>query len=334
MLYLLHPDLVVLCRTSRLFRNLATPLLYRSVSLSTDRQLHCFVRTMTKPSCAHLSNHVRRFSITDEEVELKLTPPIVNSITSIVSKFTRLEVLDLILAFPVEFTDLLRDASFPHLATFQYTLQQHTALLLPSFLNRHPTLFNLGLTRISVVDELPPDTISLPNLGIYNGPSAVACAFAPATGHITSACLLWYPDDLDVKRALLHLSRTCASLVALMPITTADDPARVVILQQLATHLPHLRILRFRRVRGENAPLSRDAAREIATCLKQFTSLFFLEFDNPENPVQHDRGNDNIVDDRETILSWSAACKSLAEIALHGRVWMQLRGHWRVILVV
>lgn len=158
----------------------------------------------------------------------------------------------------MEFPDLLRDASFPHLATFQYTLQRHTALLLPSFLERHPTLFTLGLTRIPVADELPPDTIALPNLGIYNGPSAVVCAFAPTTTRITSSCLLWYPDDRDVEHPLLHLARTCASsLVALMPTTTADRPARVEILQQLAMHLPHLRILRFRRVRGENAPISR-----------------------------------------------------------------------------
>jgi hypothetical protein len=70
MSYLLHPDLVVLCKTSRLCRNLATPLLYRSVSLSTDPQLHCFIRTMTQRSGAPLFHHVRQFCITDEEVEL------------------------------------------------------------------------------------------------------------------------------------------------------------------------------------------------------------------------------------------------------------------------
>ncbi|KAJ6496357.1 hypothetical protein C8R45DRAFT_1094602 [Mycena sanguinolenta] len=149
---------------------------------------------------------------------------------------------------------------------------------------------------------------------LHTVPSSV---FTPATMHIMSACVLRYPNDLDVERSLLHLGRTCASSpFALMHITSADDPIRVAILERLAMHLSHLHILKILRVRGENAAISRDGAREIPTCLKRFTSLFLLELDNPENLVQHDRGNSDITDDCKTILSWRASCKSLAEIAL------------------
>jgi hypothetical protein len=58
-------DLVALCKTSRLMRNIATPLLYRAVSLATIPQINLFLRTMKQRpnSSPSLCRHVRRFSI-------------------------------------------------------------------------------------------------------------------------------------------------------------------------------------------------------------------------------------------------------------------------------
>ncbi|KAJ7815179.1 hypothetical protein B0H14DRAFT_3149190 [Mycena olivaceomarginata] len=57
------PDLLAFCRTSRLLRNIATPLLCRSVSLTTVPQIEAFLRTMKQHSGSSLSHHVRRFSL-------------------------------------------------------------------------------------------------------------------------------------------------------------------------------------------------------------------------------------------------------------------------------
>ncbi|KAF7372827.1 hypothetical protein MSAN_00488700 [Mycena sanguinolenta] len=328
MLHLSQQDLVVLCRTSRLFRNLATPLLYRCVSLSTDFQVNSFVRMITRRSATSLCHHVRQLYLT--KVELKLSLTLVKSMTSVISRLVRLEVLDLFLGSPVEFTDLLRDAYFPHLTTFQYTLRKGTLLLLPAFLNRHPTISTLGLTRIEPIDinaeiALLDEPISLPNLGFYNGPSGMVRTFGPGNS-IKSACLFWYPGDSDTARPLLHLGAIAtSSLVALMPICLSDHPARVMIMQSAATHLPHIRILKFARLRGVAGRISREDAREIATCLEKFSALAILELDKREDAVD----NANLTHDRETILLWSGSCKSLLEIVLHGRVWISVRGHWR-----
>jgi hypothetical protein len=50
-------------------RNIATPLLYRTISLSTMHQMHTFIRTMEQSSGSASSfyRHVRQFDITDED---------------------------------------------------------------------------------------------------------------------------------------------------------------------------------------------------------------------------------------------------------------------------
>ncbi|KAJ6495220.1 hypothetical protein C8R45DRAFT_1094877 [Mycena sanguinolenta] len=68
---------------------------------------------MTQSSTSSLSTHVRRFLIADEDEDLHLTPALVETLISVLSKFTLLELLDLLLVEPIEFMDMLRDAHFP-----------------------------------------------------------------------------------------------------------------------------------------------------------------------------------------------------------------------------
>ncbi|KAF7351690.1 hypothetical protein MSAN_01601900 [Mycena sanguinolenta] len=325
MSYLLQHELVVLCRTSRLFRNLATPMVYRSVTLSTRPQIQFLVRTMTQRSGPSLSNYVREFCITDEEFEL--TPALIKCIPTVLFKFTRLEALGLLRTDAIECTDMLRDAYFPNLSSFQYTLQHQTASLIPPFLNRHPTISDLGLIHgPDPIDQM--DVISLPNLTTYSGPGTIACSFGSDTNQIMVACLFWYPDDLDVDGPLLHLNRiSSSSLLGIMTMSVSDHPDRLKVLQRQAAHLPHLVVVQFWRLIGVCARISREDALKIATCLKQFTSLTVLELDNPE---QHNGVNVDINHDRELILLWSRSCKSLSEISLNGRVWTLEHDRWRI----
>jgi hypothetical protein len=64
MLEVAIPDLVSLCMTSRLIRNIVTPLLYRDILLSEVPETKSFLRTMKQRS-GSLCRYVRRFGIVD-----------------------------------------------------------------------------------------------------------------------------------------------------------------------------------------------------------------------------------------------------------------------------
>ncbi|KAJ6457998.1 hypothetical protein C8R45DRAFT_1184137 [Mycena sanguinolenta] len=155
------------------------------------------------------------------------TPTLVETLTSVLSKFTLLELLDLLLVEPIEFTDMLRDALFHCLTTFQYTIQSRTAPLIPAFLNRHPTIIDLGLTRREQLKEI--DLVNLPNLKNYDGPSSLVRAFGPETRFIDSAVLL----------CLSSLSS-----ISTMSASTGFQPAAVM--ESLARHLPNVPTVKFR----------------------------------------------------------------------------------------
>ncbi|KAF7351701.1 hypothetical protein MSAN_01603200 [Mycena sanguinolenta] len=326
MCHLFRADLVALCRTSRLLRNLATPLLYRSVYLSNNVRIQHFVRTMTQSSTSSLSIHVRRFLIADEDENLRLTPTLVESITSICSKFIFLELLDLFLVEPIEFTDLLRDAHFPRLTTFQYTVQSSTASLIPAFLNRHPTIIDLGLTRSERFDEMDP--INLPNLKNYEGPSSFVRAFGPETCSIDSAVLLWYPDDSDIEAPLLHLG-SLSSLSSISAVSVSNSFQPTAVMGSLVRHLPNLRIIKFRTLTHGAGPISREDALEIATHLEKMSFLVSLEItgDDDDSTVRNDVSRDD-----ETVRLWGGACKTLSTITLNAGSWMSEpgSGYWRV----
>jgi hypothetical protein len=65
MLHASTADLLSLCRTSRLISNIATLLLYHTVSLSAAAKMNSFLHTMKQrsESSALLSRYVRQFSI-------------------------------------------------------------------------------------------------------------------------------------------------------------------------------------------------------------------------------------------------------------------------------
>jgi hypothetical protein len=63
-------DLAAFCKTSRLLRNIATPLLYRDVTISEISQIKAFVRTMQQRSSSSLSRHIRRFCLLYYEEDL------------------------------------------------------------------------------------------------------------------------------------------------------------------------------------------------------------------------------------------------------------------------
>ncbi|KAF8142913.1 hypothetical protein K438DRAFT_2029855 [Mycena galopus ATCC 62051] len=315
-------DLVALCRTSRLIRDIATPLLYHAVSFSTVPQLEAFLRTMKLGSIsASLARYVRRFSAADGMQGLRLSQSLVNTIISVLFQLCHLECLDL-LNEAFEFTDMLDGTTFLKLSTFRYTLQPQTSSLLSSFLNRHPTITHLTLAKDAPFQHLDP--IHLPALARYNGPSSFIPSLDPGSC-IHWVCLLWYPDDPTVDIPLLKLGRI-ASPVTVVVLSVRNTVKASTVLGGVAAYLPRTQHFKFRKT-GTAVPISPQDTVEITTYLESLASLSILELCDLRDGAEPQSSK---VKDRETIASWSGACKSLRLIRLHGRKWRLVKGHWAV----
>ncbi|KAJ7746538.1 hypothetical protein B0H14DRAFT_2985329, partial [Mycena olivaceomarginata] len=279
-------DLRALCSTSRLIRNITTPLLYRTVILSTVPQVKCFVRTMKRRagSSSPLARHVRQFSMTDVgNPDFNIPWSLFKGITSVISDLFNLEELDLLILLDraLEFAEmLLFRAYFPNLMTFRYAVQ--------------------WMTSVPYSCRISSRTMD---------PSSVISSITRDTTSINYACILWHDvDDLDVDVPLLHLSRL-GSPATVIGVSTSDRLRDATILAGVATHIPHVEILALRRT-GITAA---------ARITYKFTCLSVLELRDV------DRGDDP-HDDRGTILLWGGACKSLSSIGLSPRIVVSIIG--------
>ncbi|KAJ6453794.1 hypothetical protein C8R45DRAFT_1038884 [Mycena sanguinolenta] len=310
-------DLLALCRTSRLLRNIATRLLYRIVSLSIPEQIMAFLRTMESiEPRKRLPGHVREFRIADIRGSESLSKRTVKSLASVLFQFHRLECLDLLLNDTIEFTDILDYARFQNLATFRYTLQTQNPTSLSSFLNRHPTVTNLTLhATVGPLQRL--DAIHLPHLTVYDGPSLFVPLFDDTSlRSVTEVSLTIYALDDDVDTALMRLGPMTA-LHALSAVVMGVDIEISAFLTSVARHIPRTEILIFRA--HNPAPFSREATLKIAGSLAELSHLVVIGF-SVDDRTEHD--------DRETVALWCEACKSLSTIILHREVWDCKDGHW------
>ncbi|KAF8142889.1 hypothetical protein K438DRAFT_1994441 [Mycena galopus ATCC 62051] len=250
-----RPDLLALCRTSRLFCNIATPLLYRTVAFSNGAQLRSFLRTMKPRSrSTSLALYVRRFLIKDENrYETKLPASLVETVTSVLCQIPHLQLLDLIVD---EAIIDLPDILFPNLSTFRYVVQTRTSASLSAFLSRHSTITHLTLLRGDELEQLEP--INLPNLLNYTGPPSFIRSFSVETVSLTSVFLLWRESGLD-ELPLLQLSRV-ASLDTLVIISPSPHLQESVLLGSIAAQLCHLKNILFRRITRAAAHVSRVCA--------------------------------------------------------------------------
>ncbi|KAJ7087113.1 hypothetical protein C8R44DRAFT_31456 [Mycena epipterygia] len=329
MLHLSQPDLVALCKTTRLTSGLAIPLLYRAVVLSTLPEIENFLYTLKRHADSPVprTNYIRKFSL--QSLKLELPPDLVKDITSLLMNLPNLLHLDLLLSL-TQFPDTLRHTHFPHLSTFHSFVSPDTAALLSAFINRHPTITELHLNRTTLnIPKLPP--IHLPHLTQFFGTSS----FVPSLVGVVDANSLrlmhveWFPDDLEMDAALTALSRMVASWHVL--VAHFDDIAVSVFLDRLAAHMPKVGIIAFRGISSPSGRISLDDAREIATKLGKFTALASLEFlgfeDDNESLTDSEREDTDI----EIVACWAAACKTLVQVHLHGDEWRHTRMGWEIV---
>ncbi|KAJ7118097.1 hypothetical protein C8R44DRAFT_982849 [Mycena epipterygia] len=329
MLHLSRPDLVALCKTTRLTNALAIPFLYCVVVLSTLPEIENFLSTLKRyaDSPVPRMDHVRQFSL--PSLKLELPPDLVKEITSLLTVLPNLRCLDLLLS-QTQFSDTLRHAHFPHLSTFDAFVSPDTSALLSAFI-KHPTITVLHLHRTTIsIPELPP--IYLPHLTQFSG----ASSFAPSlvgvadTNSLRRMHIKWFPDDLEMDGALTALTR----IVAPWHVLVADvaDIAVLAFLDRLAVYMPKLGMIAFRRIAGTTSgriPL--DHAREIATKLGHFTALASLEFLGFEDDNESLTESECADTDIKIVECWAAACKTLVQVHLHGDEWRYTGMGWEIV---
>ncbi|KAJ6471410.1 hypothetical protein C8R45DRAFT_1014197 [Mycena sanguinolenta] len=320
-----HSDLVALCMTSRLIREIATPMLYRVVKLYKEKKLEAFLCTINSSaaSSTSLSPLVREVRITISG----LGPcPLVDDITASVFRFSRLESLELLLDPSVEFTPLLDSGYFANLATFRYTLKcPSSTTMLSHFVHRHPTI-----TRLTVVQSEP-----LQQLDPTHAASLTDCIGASAfisfmlRRFVFSVTLSCVPAEPDIDMHVLYPASTSGASPNQVSVLLFAPMRVSVILVGVAAHLPHTRVVGVIRYNG-SPQLSRKEVLEIAAHLKNLVSLSTFSLNDYVTISNHGWQYD-WDGDEEIVATWSAACKTLSKIAFHARKWERVEGRWNTV---
>ncbi|KAK7027142.1 hypothetical protein R3P38DRAFT_2777225 [Favolaschia claudopus] len=287
-------DLLSLCLTSHLMRNIARRFLYREVLIDTVKQLKLFVRGGAKRKFIPLLSLVRKFGLNQN---LRLGEALIGPLTSTVTKMINLRHLLLYLAKPVQLHKLLREGIFSDLLTFRYIVQPATAFEFLSFLDKHSTIDTLTFASEchSPIDF--PERPSLPSLRVYE-------------------------DATDPDCCLARLKKA-RGLEVIVILTVSHTPRAEDILAEVSRHLPHVRVLRLRSSVAKSAGLSTGEATEIASHLRRFTALRLLEFSAIDYNTEF-----RLHYDRQALTLWQDVCKTISSVILNSICWEKSCGEW------
>ncbi|KAF7336572.1 hypothetical protein MSAN_00280100 [Mycena sanguinolenta] len=172
--YACDSTLASLCRTGKTMRALATPVLYRSVSLTERTQAERLIETITsRPS---LATHVRRLSL---EGKVELSGRTILALNRILPLMTRLRDLDLrCVGFWLE--GGVGSACFGDLRSFRGLAFPPSCESLQAFLNRHGSITTLDVLGFQEnEDEL--SAVRLPELARYAGSTSFLSYLDDAT---------------------------------------------------------------------------------------------------------------------------------------------------------
>ncbi|KAJ6485431.1 hypothetical protein C8R47DRAFT_1130171 [Mycena vitilis] len=323
--------LVALCSTSRLMRALATPLLYRTVYLRNQHTIRKFTTTLAKRETSNdpYSRHVREFTIS---VGLFMLPvEVVDGALSMLPTLKNVWSLAILWFNKVPELLSLRHSPFPKLSTFKYRVYNcmfpdgkfHNSIaFITPFINHHPTITFLSLTRSKLMFRLGPpmEPLYLPNLMGYSGPASFVPWLVCPPNSIYVMSLYWYYDDVDVATPLTAMVSSEISTL----FCHSDELSECAILEQVAKIKPRIQRLIFNKIEGIRDPISMEYAREIAKPLKSLENLVALEFNGAPSgagPTPQDRWLDSVI-----CVLWSEHCNTLLRIRIHGKTW-ERRSH-------
>jgi hypothetical protein len=220
------------------------------------------------------------------------------------------------------YCDALCASSFPRLRNFSLTLSVVSdGLLLPSFLNRHPSIVRLMLYRDSCYPRVPSISVRLPNLHCFRGPSSFFTSIVPQAP-LSSAYLSWnIGEDFGPAIAVLE-GYSKESLVKLSCIRRGCNAD---LIEYISRHIPDIRSLRIQSPYGGTNPADRVSATKavmtaalnydplqtildaIGISLSNFTALKHLEYCFSLKTT-------NKMEDDATVTAWGRACPTLRKI--------------------
>ncbi|KAK7053509.1 hypothetical protein R3P38DRAFT_1460059 [Favolaschia claudopus] len=297
-------DLATLCQTSQLLRNIGTPLLYRSVTLTTSSRLELFKKSIDESPQLELASRVRMFVL--KTVDVDGSPaPLVKEISTLLLRMSHLHSLRLV-SKAVDFTILLEHAAFPHLTNFEFTVIRPPMGALRTFLNRHRTIRTLRIdTRTRAAF---PGRIRLPRLTDLTAFLSAVPAFDLRKNHLQYLTLLARRFDVraDVMPDKLANIHSAASVI--VRSFGCRQHLEWSLLAAVAWRFQHVKSLAFVR----STTLSEAEVGNVENILKALHCLRTLDLH---------RAGESSPEDREVVLKWAAACKAVSVVKFHGQLW-------------
>ncbi|KAF7374004.1 hypothetical protein MSAN_00280800 [Mycena sanguinolenta] len=298
--------LASLCSTSRTMRALATPVLYRSVSLTDRTQAKRFIETVA--SRPGLAAHVRRLLLR----RVELSGRTAQTLNRILPLMTRLEDLDLrSVAFWLE--GGIGGACFGDLRTFRGLAIPPSWASLQAFLGRHGSITTLDV------------------LGFRENESGLSAVHLPQlTEYVGTASFMSHLDDATVRGIRsLDLRALDASLGAVLlrlgpsanlrrVAGTLVDVEAAEVLETVGEHAPKIEHMVFRARKPVELPLATVAERLGA--LPRLRELGFRRYTYPSEAAG-------------AAHTWGAACKTLVRVVLDGADWRRVGGQWTVAAI-
>ncbi|KAJ6448202.1 hypothetical protein C8R45DRAFT_1224747 [Mycena sanguinolenta] len=289
------PDLATVCKTSRLIRDTAAPILYRAVELSNDTQVEIFSRTVISPTASSpsLFSLLREFAVT----QLGLNQDSVHS------------------------TAMLERAYFPNLTTFKMTVNFPTptfASMVARFVNRHQKITCLNLLQAGAPQS---DGIHVPDPSSCSGLSAFTSLILRE--NFLCAKMSYVPPDPDE----IPLPQPDATPNEITILVQSDSLTASIILAGVVAHLPHTRGLELMAF-SDPPQIYATETTEIEAYLAKlhFLSNWGLRSHTDCKNPQYDTSGDEAI-----VTAWSAACPSLSSTTFHGRTWQRVDGRWNIL---
>ncbi|KAF7336596.1 hypothetical protein MSAN_02291800 [Mycena sanguinolenta] len=303
--YVSDSTLASLCRTGRTMRALATPVLYRSVSLTDGRRATRFIEAVaSRPA---LAAHVRRLLLKRDKEDVDLSRPTTQTLNRILPLMTRLEDLDLrCVDFWLE--GGIGGVCFRDLRSFGGLAIPESCASMEAFLHRHSTITTLDVMGCWE-NEVGTSAVHLPQLAAYTG----------------SANFLSFLDDATVRRILsLDLCALDANFGAVLSrlapcahlrrvAGTLVDVEAAEVMEAVRKYVPQIQHIALRAQVPTELPLA-GVAERLGT-LPLLRQLEFRRYTHASKAAG-------------TVRTCGAACEALLQVVLDDQEWRRVGGQW------
>ncbi|KAF7335871.1 hypothetical protein MSAN_02323900 [Mycena sanguinolenta] len=298
--HMARPDLARICRTTKKYRAVAIPLLYRRVADMNALELESWVDTMMVNS--ELSPYVWYFQ---PHSTGGLSQKAAMQLPTVLAGLPNLRILNVV-GDLCQLSEALYNARFKQLHTIECTAMQSNSTCLAMFLNRQEALRTLRMASSSRNPGPFEVKIELPKLTNYRGESMFIPNLHDSTVCRLTTVRLWaWSFDIEWD----PLMETFGRFGALRDLTA--DVWRVkasAALEAIAKRLPSIERIKI----IAKGPKKFDVRPEIGLAelphvLCLFQGLNFLSFESfpPDE-----------FDIHKTVIAWGESCPTLGQICI------------------